>query len=270
MEFLLSDKERATFDSEGWTGPFRAIDPSEGPTLVPDYKEWWENSEKQPFPATPSGESVLRDKPWYQGMHAEIRRIYEIASSPPVLDRVRGILGDDVLLWAASFFGQAPQQTIHWHADLEYQVVDGVSVWLALENVTPANTLRLMAGSQRFTETPETLMPARKLNLLDFQNDDYVLNLAHEFDADARIVQQPLDPGEFILFRGRMWHGSFNPEPVYRSALNFRFTTPDQKAPITRNFLWPPDIDPVQPPCILLSGEDRAGVNRLVEPPPAE
>lgn len=269
MEYPLTEAERASFESEGWAGPFRAIDAEEAPTLVDEYREWWEGSEKQPFPSVPEGESVLRDKPWYQGMHTDVRRIYEIASSAPVLDRVRGAIGDDVLLWAASYFGQAPKDAIHWHADLEYQVVDGVSVWLALENVTPTNTLKLMAGSQGFSETPETLMPARNLNLLDFQKDDYVMDLAHEFDANARIVQQPLDPGEFILFRGRMWHGSFNPDSVYRSALNLRFTTPDQKPPITRNFMWPPDIDPVQPPCILVSGEDRSGINRLVDPPSA-
>ena len=110
-----------------------------------------------------------------------MRRVYEIAREPAVLERVAQLIGDDVLLWGSCYFGQEQGQAIHWHADLESQYWDGVSLWLALEEVCEDNVLKLLPGSQELEETPETLMVARGLPLAVFQNDDFVLEIASEF-----------------------------------------------------------------------------------------
>ena len=60
MECPLTDAERANFEGEAWTGPFRAIDAEEGSTLIDEYRTWWQGSAKQPYPSVPKGEHSRR------------------------------------------------------------------------------------------------------------------------------------------------------------------------------------------------------------------
>ena len=66
-----------------------------------------------------------------------------------------------------------------------------------------------------------------------------------------------------------MWHASFNPLPVYRTALNLRFSRTTEHIRIPLNFMKPARWDPSAAPCILLRGESRCDANHFVEPPTA-
>ena len=64
---------------------------------------------------------------------------------PAILDVVEGILGPDILVYAAEFFVKEPRTThvVTMHQDLTYWglgAIDGmVTAWLALSPATPAS-----------------------------------------------------------------------------------------------------------------------------------
>ena len=125
MDFALSPAELDRFESDGWIGPFPLLDPAQTAELGPELREWHEQSQHMPYPEVMPESGHFTERPWYQSLHAHDRRVYEIAAMPAVLDRIAQVMGEDIVLWGSSFFGQAKGEGIHWHADLEYQCWDG-------------------------------------------------------------------------------------------------------------------------------------------------
>jgi ectoine hydroxylase-related dioxygenase (phytanoyl-CoA dioxygenase family) len=80
-------------------------------------------------------------------------------------------------------------------------------------------------------------------------------------------VRIPVKPGGFFLFDGRLWHGSDNTGPNIRLAMIIHYSRPDVRVQIPLNFDAPVHWHESRPPCVLVSGEDRHGINRLVGRP---
>jgi mannose-6-phosphate isomerase-like protein (cupin superfamily) len=74
-----------------------------------------------------------------------------------------------------------------------------------------------------------------------------------------------------MFFDGRIWHGSENLRRVgTRYALLLQYATPRTaiRIPGPQRFEWPFELDRApRAPCILISGRDDGGVNRIVSPP---
>ena len=49
--------------------------------------------------------------------------------------------------------------------------------------------------------------------------------------------------------------------------MGMRYSSPDQRIRIPLTYLPPLIFDPTPAPCLLVRGEDRFGVNRIVEAP---
>jgi len=99
-----------------------------------------------------------------------------------------------------------------WHQDAPYYFADGtqtVSFWLPLDVVSKAETLRLVAGSNRW---PKLVLPVKWLDDADFygeQNDQYMT--LPEFDDDhseESILEWEMQPGDAVLFDFRTVHGA--------------------------------------------------------------
>ncbi|GAB2547548.1 hypothetical protein [Spirosoma aerophilum] len=82
-------------------------------------------------------------------------------------------------------------------------------------------------------------------------------------EASSQLETVVTQEGEFFMFDGLLWHGSANLNAFPRVALIAQYARPDARieVPLTWN-------DPIRwlaasPPCVLVRGQDRFGINRL-------
>jgi ectoine hydroxylase-related dioxygenase (phytanoyl-CoA dioxygenase family) len=99
-----------------------------------------------------------------------------------------------------------------WHQDAPYYFADGtqtVSFWLPLDVVSKAETLRLVAGSNRW---PKPVLPVKWLDDADFygeQNDQYMtLPDLDDDHCEESILEWEMQPGDAVLFDFRTVHGA--------------------------------------------------------------
>jgi ectoine hydroxylase-related dioxygenase (phytanoyl-CoA dioxygenase family) len=145
-----------------------------------------------------------------------------------------------------------------WHVDLEHRQWHGVSVFLGLENLDLDSTLKVLTGSHRMPERPQAY---------GVQDDAGALAAVRRQASEAEIVRVPLEPGQFFLFAGRLWHGSHNTGTRTRLAMILHYSRPDVRVQVPLNFDDPIRWHPSRPPCVLVAGQDRHGLNRLVGRP---
>jgi len=99
-----------------------------------------------------------------------------------------------------------------WHQDAPYYFADGtqtVSFWLPLDPVTKTETLRLVAGSNRW---PKLVLPVKWLDDADFygeQSDQYMtLPELDDDHCEESILEWDMQPGDAVLFDFRTVHGA--------------------------------------------------------------
>ncbi|MEZ5658062.1 MAG: phytanoyl-CoA dioxygenase family protein [Burkholderiaceae bacterium] len=145
------------------------------------------------------------------------------ATVSEIIEPVRQILGDDVILWGSALFCKSSEhgRATPWHQDGRYwpiRPLATVTAWIAIDPVDTGNgCLRVIPGSHRPAELREHA-----------RNDDagYILNqeLAGE-DWEAR---SPMDivlaPGQFSLHDVYLVHGACaNTSGRRRAGLVFRY-----------------------------------------------
>lgn len=201
---------------------------------------------------------------WQKGIHLVSGQVYRLGADPRMVGRVCELLGPDVLLPGSMIINQRPGAFHTWHVDAEQLEWNGVTAWLALENVSAKSTLRVVAGSHRIGRPPPSYDDVGL-------NDDLVLADARRHQPDCRIESLSAEPGQFYLMARGLWHASHNDSPKTRYAIVFQYCRPDvpvrwpiQGAVQTKG--RPADIT-YEIPCCLVSGEDRHQKNLLVAPP---
>lgn len=140
--------------------------------------------------------------------HVTMPFVAELARDPAILDVVEGILGPDVLIYAAEFFIKEPRTShvVTMHQDLTYWglgEIDGmVTAWVALSPVTRASgCMDLVRGSHKNPILPHE----------DTFSDNNLLSRGQEIaveiaEEDKTAVE--LAPGEMSLHHGLTIHGS--------------------------------------------------------------
>ena len=196
--------------------------------------------------------------PWLKGRHAVDRTTAEIAQHPELLKALREILGDNILLWSSQIMKQKPGKQLHWHVDQEHKVWKGVSVWIALKNVQPFKSVSVVSGSHLFNSDPADCLSEKA----DHQQLQLVIS---KESADSKIVDLNIKDGEFFIFNGTTWHATRNETDSSRFALLLQYCTPDQKVKAVKDMRYP-DImwHSFSPECLLVSGNDRHKVNRVI------
>jgi ectoine hydroxylase-related dioxygenase (phytanoyl-CoA dioxygenase family) len=119
-----------------------------------------------------------------------------------------------------------------WHQDAPYYFADGtqtVSFWLPLDVVSKAETLRLVAGSNRW---PKPVLPVKWLDDADFygeQNDQYMtLPDLDDDHCEESILEWEMQPGDAVLFDFRTVHGARgNLQDNRRRAFSIRWVGDD-------------------------------------------
>ena len=160
--------------------------------------------------------------------HVVMPMAFDLASDPGVLDIVEGILGADILIYAAEFFIKEPNtpQIVSMHQDLTYWglgAIDGlVTAWIALSPATPAS------GCMNFVRASHKNPILPHEDTFDANN---LLSRGQEVRVDvdpADKVAIELQPGQMSLHHGLTIHGSGpNTTDDRRIALVVRYCRPD-------------------------------------------
>ncbi len=182
--------------------------------------------------------------------------IDEITRRRTVLEPVKAILGDDVLVISASFFIKEPATPafVSWHQDLTYWGYDDAheaTAWIALSpSTTQSGCMRFIPGSHR-REIVEHRDTFEQSNMLSRGQV-----LAVEVD-EADAVDVMLQPGEMSVHHGQLFHSSNpNASADRRIGLAIRYAAPSMR-----------QVSGVATFAHLVAGEDRFGHFRLLEAP---
>jgi len=180
----------------------------------------------------------------------------EIARLPSIVNPVTEILGDDVLLWNATFFVKEAQSPsfISWHQDLKYWGMDDsheVTAWLALSDVTTATgCMKFVAGSHKLD----------MVDHVDTFEEDNLLSRGQEIAVDVNedeAVHVQLKPGEVSLHHGKLFHGSSpNTTDDRRIGLALRYISTNMQ-----------QTAGLKPYAKLVAGSDNFGNFRLLDSP---
>jgi ectoine hydroxylase-related dioxygenase (phytanoyl-CoA dioxygenase family) len=180
----------------------------------------------------------------------------EIMRLPRILEAVRAILGDDLVVTGANLFIKEPATSafVSWHQDLTYWGFDDaseVTAWVALTPATRENgCMRFIPGSHR-----REIVDHR-----DTFDESNMLSRGQEVSVDVNEedgVDATLRPGEMSLHHGHLFHASHpNRSSDRRIGLVIRYMTPSMQQVSGQSTF-----------AHLVAGDDRFGYFRLLEPP---
>jgi len=172
----------------------------------------------------------------------------EMTRLPSVLKPVKAILGPDLLVWGVNFFIKEANSPdfVSWHQDLTYWGLDDVAevtAWVALSPATTGSgCMQFIPGTHdREIVTHQDTFDTR--NLLTRGQE-----IAGQIDED-RAVDIVLEPGEFSLHHGRIFHASRpNRSADRRIGIAIRYISPAMK-----------NVSGRKGYAHLVAGEDRYG-----------
>lgn len=251
-----AEEARAAFRRDGFLPPF-ALFTSAQCALVQGHFRWGS-------PPPPSK--------WFKGQAVNDTLVFDLATRPTLIAWLRLLLGDDVLLWGASWLEREPKQIHPWHSDIESSAPEGgfVSVWIGIENTSRESALQLVRGSHRIGKTIQQVAHERGFRRGEAEPAT-VLEWARETISSAEAVQPDMSDGDALIFDGRLWHGSENSRSEgTRTALLFQYATAGKciRAPNLDRVEWPFGYKHMRVPLLVVSGKDAT--NRTVTPPSEE
>ena len=198
---------------------------------------------------------------WYKALHEFDSACTRAATDTALVDRVTGLLGDDVLLWSTQMMRKRAGESHRWHADIEAYEWSTVNGWMGLRNTNEDACLLVIPGSHLYGRMPQDHVPEG----VDLFDDDAVLAAARQHDPGAAIVPLVARPGEMVLFDGRMWHGSVNRTSSARFALLTQYSPCSANVRIPVSYVRPARWSEQRPPCLLVSGSDDETSNQLID-----
>ena len=199
---------------------------------------------------------------WSKSIHEKSRQVINLANNKKIIEILKKIIGNDVILWSSCFIKQKPKKEHTWHIDLEYRNWDGLTVWIGLKNLDKNTKLSLIKKSQLLEAFPQELQ-SKGVNIND---DKEILKSARGFNNECELKNFYLNPGEMIIWSGKIWHKTINEGNKIRDSIILQYTTPNHKIKIPgdynfKNMKW---LD-VRPPCLIVSGNDNYNKNLLLD-----
>jgi mannose-6-phosphate isomerase-like protein (cupin superfamily) len=251
---VASSPEAAAFHRDGFIAPVGLLTPAQCELIL---KHYWLDPRRD-------------QRRGRKALGASDRLFNDIATRPALLQLLKTLLGDDIILWGTRVITQEPGGVHDWHTDIESAAADGrfVSVWIGLENTGKESALSLASRSHRFGKPIQQVISERRLNRSDATSDK-VAAWAREFDGAATVVQPDMKDGEAIVFDGRLWHGSHNTGHARRSALLLQYATagtPVALPDLDKIDAWPFRYSAEKASTILVAGK---GKERAAAPRPA-
>lgn len=243
--YQLSRADVDFFVANGYLGPYAAMSPSQMAGIRAEIEAKVLSSDG-PNPSS-RGQSRHMDQPV----------VYDLATHPAIIDRIAGLLGPDLVVWATNFWNKAPGGVeIPWHQDINFWPLEppvNISAWIAIDEVTVENScVQVIPGSHR-QSLPHTRAPDG-VAFAEMADPD-------AFD-DSAAVNMELKAGEFFLFSERTLHrSSKNRSQKRRLGISLRVTLP-----IVHIFQDSPPLHQGHT-AILAKGKDVMGFNRYAGRP---
>ncbi len=253
---VTMDEMRAQYERMGYLPPMRLLSRKEAHDFL--------------IKALQSPRELPLD--WDKGYAASSRFFYEMATHPGIVDRVSTLIGPDIILWGCSLIANKPGVRHPWHCDIEASVPTHgrtINVWIGLRNISGDSGLSFVPFSNNFGKTVQQLRYENNVGRGETDNT-LILSWAHQLNPDIQVMTPDMSDGEALFFDGRMWHSSFNKTNDVRYALLIQYATPEVaiRMPDHNSLEWPfRQLSHPRPPVILQQGEDRFGVNRVVQAP---
>ena len=240
----LTRAEVDFFVENGYLGPYAAMSPAEMATV------------RRQIEADVLASDGPNSRSRGQSRHMDQPVVYDLATHPAIIDRIAGILGPDLVVWATNFWNKAPGGAeIPWHQDINFWPLEpplNTSAWIAIDEVTVENScVQIIPGSHRQS------LPHTKATGVAFGK----MADPDAFDATGAINME-LKPGEFFIFSERTLHrSSVNTSDKRRLGMSVRVTLPivhigQDGSPLHEGHT-----------AILARGKDRMGFNRYAGRP---
>jgi len=248
-------RERDSFGRDGFIGPITLFTRAQCQVVLRHFRHG--------DPPTP-----LK---WGKGQAASDRLIFDLATRPALLARLRLLLGNDILLWGASLITREPNEIHPWHSDIESSSLGGgfVSVWIGIENTSRESALQLIARSHVIGKTIQEVAHENGIRRGEASTAT-VLDWARTIIPSVEFVQSAMNDGDAVFFDGRLWHGSWNTRSKgTRTALLLQYAAAGTpvKMPDFSQLEWPFRFKMSRVPVLLVSGRDSSRANYIVPPP---
>ena len=156
FETLSPLLQREFYEREGYSGPFPL---SHDQSFASHFKKYYSKFSNYLLPNAIS-------------KHTAVRRMALLGNHPQIIHQITKVLGKDVLLWGSQVVKQLGGKKKRFHVDAEFCAIEGASVWIAVENVVPKQSLFLISGSHVIETSPQEL---NKLHNLDLNDAEAVL-----------------------------------------------------------------------------------------------
>ena len=254
----LDAGELARFKERGWVGNFPALAAAEAEAIAGRRALEITRFSYPDNRGLAGGPGAFERRPWFKSMHAYLPDYFALASHPAIVGRVASILGPDLIAWGVTTILMQPGQVHRWHVDLEHVHWEGVSAFIGLQGNTTQTNLKVVTRSQGIGALPQRL---------GIRSDADALAACRQADPACALEVMDVQVGEFSLFDGRLWHGSHNTGQTPRTAMIAQYARPDARIRIPLNWDEPIRWHPDPPPCVLVRGQDRHGINRVVTAP---
>lgn len=286
-EYSLSTEEAAQFDRQGFLGPFKLWERDEA-------LEIWKKKVRPKLMRRDT--SVFPNSVLNYDRHLDIPELQEVVTSPRIVDRLRSILGEEILCWRTEWFAKYPGEPgTEWHQAKKFFEFEGqpklqperkteeeneywvLTVWVAFTDVKKETScMRFMPGSHKddwyFDESKESSHDADGASDSGFFGYSWEgLKVDKDWSPDeSRAVDMEVAAGEFFIFTSKCLHGSFpNTSPdESRFAMAARYVLPEvhvykdmERFNALSEVL---ELDKYAP--LLVSGAGKTSVNRHKQP----
>ncbi|KZN47809.1 chlorinating enzyme [Pseudoalteromonas luteoviolacea] len=278
---MNSNDVKKTFEEQGFIGPFKLFEP-EG------MKQFWR---KQRMDLMNEGKSAraVYNNPVNYDRHLDIEGLSGIISQEAIVEKLRAIIGDDILCWRTEFFpkNQGDSGT-GWHQVETYSVgenTDGLleatetkdgmpmelTVWVAMTDATKENgCMKFIRGSHKqwYYDEKKKLNFNKSLADTTFFGYDYSqAKLDDEWNPDNDdVVPVEMKAGEFIIFTARCVHGSYpNTSRKQRMGFSIRVVPPHVKVygNVASFTALGHEFDTSKHSCVLVSGQNDYSHNKV-------
>lgn len=291
--FALSDEEHRFFHDNGFCGPFTLFSPEE---MAERYKRVW------PDLVAKRERSVFGDNRSGYDRHLDIPELASWMTRPEVVHRVQSLLGPDLLAWRSEWFPKNPgDEGTDWHQVESFTEFEGtaklipthrdsepveLTAWLAITDSTRENgCLQFIPGTHRQwffderisvdyrpDEVNTKIKSGKKRGFYGYDNEKQKIDPSwNPRDEDA--FDAVMRSGQFVLFTSRVIHGSLPnvTKNQRRMGHSMRYVpTHVQVYPGMESFRAFGEVLPLDRwGCLLISGRDEYGHNRIVSAPAA-
>lgn len=248
---MLSNSQIKQYEELGYASPLHFCTPSQMGRLASLIR-----SEILAKPAdTPQAQTLSPRRRIDRYRYLDQFLEYEIATHPRILDLVRQVIGEDVMLWKSQYFDKkAWGPGLPWHQESwawKVEPLEVTSVWLALDDATLENgCMKVVTGTHdRIYPKVELPKDHDKWDTFDHENPAELID-------PEKIVPIEVKAGEFCLFEDLIHGSDRNNTPHDRTALVFRYSPMHVMVHEDQGY-----------GCITVSGNTRHGKNPQHSPP---